>query len=82
MAYGDEMRIGNIKDSRLFYQKPNERSFNDSWINVQFIIESGWCYTLEFKNRKEWFKFVRRINHINKIIKAKNIELVGDESNE
>lgn len=74
MSYGDKMSFGKIKDSRLFYSKPSERSFNTNWIEVQIINTNNWCYTLEFENRKEWFKFVRKINCMNKKIKANNIE--------
>lgn len=77
MAYGDKMDFGKIKSSRLFYQKPSEKDFDQNWITVNIINTNNWCYTLEFENRKEWFKFVRKINHINKIIKKKNIE--GDK---
>lgn len=74
MAYGDKISFGNIKDSKLFYRKPNERDFKDNWIELDIINDNNWCYTLEFKNRKEWFKFVKKVNYSNKLIKAKNIE--------
>lgn len=80
MSYGDEISFGKIKDSRLFYAKPSERSFNNNWITVNIINTNNWCYTLEFKNRKEWFKFVRKINYINKKIKANNIEKKAEEN--
>lgn len=74
MAYGDKISFGNIKDSKLFYRKPSERDFKDNWIKLDIINDNNWCYTLEFKNRKEWFKFVKKVNYSNKLIKAKNIE--------
>lgn len=74
MAYGDKISFGKIKDSRLFYKKPSERDFNQRWIKFEIINSNDWCYTLEFENRKEWFKFVRKVNLANKRIKEKNIE--------
>lgn len=74
MSYGDKIDFGKIKNSRLFYQKPSERDFNQNWIKFDIINSNNWCYTLEFENRKEWFKFVRKVNTANKRIKEKNIE--------
>lgn len=74
MSYGDKMDFGEIKSSRLFYRKPRERDFDQNWIELNIINTNNWCYTLEFKNRKEWFKFVKKINFANKKIKEKNIE--------
>ena len=59
MAYGDKIDFGKIKDSRLFYKKPSERSFNQNWIQFNIINSNNWCYTLEFENRKEWFKCIK-----------------------
>ena len=74
MSYGDKIDFGKIKNSRLFYRKPSDRNFNQNWIEFNIINTNGWCYTLEFENRKEWFKFVRKVNNANKKIKEKNIE--------
>jgi len=74
MSYGDKIDFGKIKNSRLFYRKPSDRSINQNWIEFNIINTNDWCYTLEFENRKEWFKFVRKVNNANRIIKSKNIE--------
>lgn len=74
MAYGDKIYFTKIKDSRLFYKKPNENDWPQNWITFQIINKDNWCDTLLFEDRKEWFKFVRKVNYANKIIKAKNIE--------
>lgn len=79
MSYGDKMDFGEIKSSRLFYRKPRERDFDQNWIELNIINTNNWCYTLEFKNRKEWFKFVKKINFANKKIKEKNIEKGDDK---
>ena len=74
MSYGDKMYLKNIKDIRLFYSKPRENDWPQNWITFQVISKEGWCDTLLFDNRKEWFKFVRKVNNANKKIKEKNIE--------
>lgn len=74
MSYGDKIVLNNIRGMVIDYEKPSEKSFNDNWIKVKFINENHICYTLEFKNRKEWFKFTRRIKRLNQEIKIKNPE--------
>ena len=74
MAYGDKISFGKIKDSDISYKKPSDKSFDQNWIKLYFENDNGWISTLEFESRKEWFKFVRKVNYANKIIKAKNIE--------
>lgn len=81
MSYGDKIDFGEIKDSFLYYVKPSERSFNDNWIKFEIKNNNNWYYTLEFKNRKEWFKFVRKVNFANKKIKEKNIEKNEENNN-
>lgn len=82
MSYGDTIHFRTIKNSRLFYEKPSEKDFNQSYITAQFIDTNGWCNTLEFNGREDWFKFVRKVNYMNKIIKKKNIEKLDKEKNE
>lgn len=57
MSYGDKIVLNNIRGMV---------------IRVKFINGNHICYTLEFKNRKEWFKFTRRIKRLNQEIKIKN----------
>lgn len=80
MAYGDEISFGTIKRSEIKYEKPSKNSFSTEWVTTYIINSNNWYYTLEFKNRKEWFKFVRHINKLNKEFKKmKNIELLGSD---
>ena len=74
MAYGDKIHFYRIKDCRLFYEKPRKNDYPQNWITFQIINKDNWVDTLQFDDRKEWFKFVRKVNRANKIIKAKNIE--------
>lgn len=76
MAYGDVLGYGKLKKAIISYEKPNNSLFISDWVKVYLENTNDWCYTLQFENRKEWFKFVKTINKLNKDFKKiKNIEL-------
>lgn len=75
MAYGDMLGYGSLKNSKIKYNKLDKNCFENDYIKVGLINTNNWHYTLQFKNRKEWFKFVKTINKLNKDFKKlSNIE--------
>ena len=75
MAYGDKISFGDIKTSNIYYEKDNTSFFTPRLVKAEIISQSGWYYYMEFKTRKEWFKFVKEINKLNKEFKKlPNIE--------